>query len=81
MRFKRAKVNDYRIRKKFAWLPITLFHNDDRVTQWLEFVYIEEVYDWNYRDIGMLNFTYCYWNKRRFVDKEDYEKYLSKKSS
>lgn len=74
MRIKRAEVGDYRIKKKFAWLPITLFYNKNRETRWLEFVYLKEKYRYDYFD-----FIDYYWQTICFVSKEEYDDYIKGK--
>lgn len=71
MRIKRVKVGDYRIKKKFAWFPITLYYNNDRETRWLEFVYLKEKY--LYSDFPFISY---YWQTICFVSKEEYNNYI-----
>lgn len=80
MRFKKPKIREHRIRKNFAWLPITLPYKDGCEMRWLEFVYIDEMYDWNYV-VDLFNWTYHYWDKQRFVDKEDYDEFCRNNNS
>jgi len=41
MKWNTPKFNDSRIKKKFAWLPVKV---EGRVTVWLEFYYVMEIY-------------------------------------
>lgn len=72
MRIKRAKTGDYRIKKKFAWLPITSFYNDNRETRWLEFVYLKEKYRYDH----FAFIVSYYWETICFVSKEEYDNYI-----
>lgn len=54
-------LGDKRTVSKFAWLPITIEHNHQRETRWLEKVTYVERYAGEY--VWMQN-----WRKERFID-------------
>jgi len=70
MIFRRHKLNTKRVRKHFAWFPISIEHGSKHETRWLERVkYVQEYYKGGYWETwGWYNVKFVDETNKKYYD-------------